>query len=393
MNPSTDLPGSAPKTPTHPNQTFRGLDGLRAVAFLLVFCFHAGYLRFGWMGVQVFFVISGFLITDILLRMKDALPAREYFLKFYARRFLRIFPLYYFFLFAFSGLAAGLASIHYKPHLMEALLAQVKFALLYVFNFAYATKDYADLGVLDHLWSLSVEEQFYLVWPLLVLLVPRRHLRRFFMGGAFAGLFFRALIFLIVKMQIFPFLRTSPPLVVYFMTFSHVDAFSFGAYISRFPLPRAKTVFALLCAAIPLVGILTRYADTGLFEAALALGYDILMPGGYQFIWAYGLLNYFFMHVVYIVVKEKTFAPFLDFAPMRYLGRISYGLYVYHYPVFWLAGEAQMRFEWLSDAGAHTVNLICFLATLALAAVSYRALEAPFLKLKDRFSYTTHAQG
>ena len=75
-----------------------GLDGLRAVAFLIVFFFHTRNLPFGWMGVQLFFVLSGFLITDILLRMKEKLPQREFFIKFYGRRFLRIFPLYYFYL-------------------------------------------------------------------------------------------------------------------------------------------------------------------------------------------------------------------------------------------------------------------------------------------------------
>jgi len=77
----------------------KGLDGLRAVAFLLVFFFHAHFGYFGWVGVQLFFVLSGFLITGILLDMKHSLPMAGYFIKFYGRRFLRIFPLYYLYLF------------------------------------------------------------------------------------------------------------------------------------------------------------------------------------------------------------------------------------------------------------------------------------------------------
>ncbi len=73
-----------------------GLDGLRAIAFLLVFALHTNYLQIGWVGVSLFFVLSGFLITGILLDMKKGLASRQYFLKFYGRRFLRIFPLYYF---------------------------------------------------------------------------------------------------------------------------------------------------------------------------------------------------------------------------------------------------------------------------------------------------------
>src|SRR3990172_1921126 len=88
-----------------------GLDGLRAVAFLIVFFFHTRNLPFGWLGVQLFFVLSGFLITDILLRMKENLPRREFFTKFYGRRFLRIFPLYYFYLLLVAVLILMLPSL------------------------------------------------------------------------------------------------------------------------------------------------------------------------------------------------------------------------------------------------------------------------------------------
>ncbi len=85
-----------------------GLDGLRAIAFLLVFAVHTDYLNFGWAGVQLFFVLSGFLITGILLEMKDALPSGAYFIRFYGRRFLRIFPLYYFYLFLMAVVTSHL---------------------------------------------------------------------------------------------------------------------------------------------------------------------------------------------------------------------------------------------------------------------------------------------
>lgn len=371
-----------------PNNKIPGLDGLRAVAFLLVFGFHTGYVRFGWMGVQIFFVISGFLITDILLRMKDTLLRREYFLKFYARRFLRIFPLYYFFLIGLTGLALGSVSLQFKPGMMETLLDQMKFAFLYVFNFFSATNYYADLGILDHLWSLSVEEQFYIVWPLLILLMPRRYLKRFFAAGIFAGLFFRLLIFLLVGWEIFPFLRTSAPLVVYFMTFSHVDAFSFGAYISRFPLKRPRLVFWTLCLLVPLIGIGTHYAYSGTFESIRALGYDFLMPVSFQYLWAYSLLNCFFMFLIYVVVFERYFVRVLEFPPLPYLGRISYGLYVYHFPVIWLVRQGISEFDLPAGWQSAFVFFASAILTFLLAFLSYHLLEAPLLKLKDRFAYS-----
>ena len=106
-----------------------GLDGLRAIAFLLVFALHTDYLQIGWIGVQFFFVLSGFLITGILLDMKKALPPRDYFTKFYGRRFLRIFPLYYFYLLLMSGVSVGLIAIAFRPNYMKLFLEQTKYAV------------------------------------------------------------------------------------------------------------------------------------------------------------------------------------------------------------------------------------------------------------------------
>ena len=112
-----------------------GLDGLRAIAFLLVFALHTGYLEVGWVGVSLFFVLSGFLITGILLDMKKALESREYYFKFYGRRFLRIFPLYYFYLLIVVLLTSWLITIPYRPIYMQTALDQVKYAVVYLYDF------------------------------------------------------------------------------------------------------------------------------------------------------------------------------------------------------------------------------------------------------------------
>ena len=157
-----------------------GLDGLRALAIFTVLGSHTKNYDFGWMGVQFFFVLSGFLITGILLRMKENLPAQQYFKSFYGRRFLRIFPLYYFYLFLL-GLAAwqtDMIPFKFIQREIEAnVQPQLPYAFLYVYNFLHATEAYHHTPFLSHLWSLSVEEQFYIIWPLILFLTPKEKMK------------------------------------------------------------------------------------------------------------------------------------------------------------------------------------------------------------------------
>jgi len=165
-----------------------GLDGIRAIAFLLVFSVHTDYVYIGWVGVQLFFVLSGFLITDILLRMKDTLRAGGYFKKFYGRRFLRIFPLYYFYLLIMFIVTAALIFYGYRINYMRLYQDQLPYALAYIYNFFNASPAYnGESWLVGHLWSLSVEEQFYLAWPLLIFLTPKKRLKKLFVGAIPGG--------------------------------------------------------------------------------------------------------------------------------------------------------------------------------------------------------------
>lgn len=371
-----------------------GLDGLRAIAFLIIFGFHTDYLPFGWLGVQLFFVISGYLITGILLRMKEKLPTREYFLKFYVRRFLRIFPLYYFYLLLIVIVSTWLLSISYKPKVMKVVLDQVWYAFLYVYNFYSAQRGFNSSPFLDHLWSLSVEEQFYIFWPLLIFFVNEKHLKKLFLAGIIAGPILRLAIFLIYQGGVFESFSYPAPLPIYTLPFSYVDAFAFGAYISRFSIPNARKQLAYLSLAVPLIGFVTQFAANGKFEPFLTLGYRDSMPDAYQFIWGYTLINYLFVVLIYCVTHEKMFVRFLDWAPLQYLGKISYGLYIYHFPITYFFPVnwfiIQIHEIGIPDIFSSSLILMSsFFWTVMVATVSYYALEKPFLSLKDRLaSYT-----
>jgi peptidoglycan/LPS O-acetylase OafA/YrhL len=361
-----------------------GLDGLRAVAFLVLFGLHTDYLQFGWVGVQLFFVLSGYLITGILLRMREKLPAREYFLKFYGRRFLRIFPLYYFYLFLMLVITTWLIAMSYRPNVMRVFADQIWYAILYVYDFFSAYQGFIPSRFLDHLWSLSVEEQFYIFWPFLIFVVPEKSLKNLFLGGILAGPLLRIAVFLVYQSGLIDSFRDPVALAIYPLPFSHVDAFALGAYITRFSIPAAGKQLLYLSIAVPLIGLATHYAATGTIGPISALGYPVTLPNGFQFIWAYTLLNYWFAVLIYCVVHEKRFLPFLEWAPLRYLGRISYGMYVYHFPIIWFASRIRdlgMSGKWVSPL----VALLSFVGTVAIASLSYFLLERPFLRLKDRF--------
>ena len=187
---------------------------------------HTDYLNFGWVGVQLFFVLSGFLITGILLDMKEYLSPKEYYKKFYGRRVLRIFPLYYFYLALITGISVWLKSIPWRPVKMQFFQHQVVYAALYLYDFFYASLKFEHTPLLEHFWSLSVEEQFYIIWPILILLVPKKHLKPLFVGAILSGLLFRILYTVVYKISPISFFRPQMAQALYALPFTHLDAFA-----------------------------------------------------------------------------------------------------------------------------------------------------------------------
>ncbi len=361
-----------------------GLDGLRAIAFLLVFMLHTDYIQFGWVGVQLFFVLSGFLITGILLDMKQGLKPKEYFVKFYGRRFLRIFPLYYFYLALAWGITTWLVTIRYRVNYMKLFSEQVGYALMYIYNFFFASAGYRESKFLDHFWSLSVEEQFYIFWPMLILLVPEKYLKKLFLAGIIIAPIFRALVVLVYRLDV-PFFRDGAAYVVYPLPFSHIDAFAFGAYISRFSIPKAKLQFYLLPILIPILGFTSFYLATGEIGYLTALGFPVAMPRAYQYVWGYSLLNYWFAIIIYCVVREKMLVRFLEWPVLRYLGKISYGLYVYHFPIIWFSWRIRDIWSMEESLAMPLTAIISLIVTIIVASLSYFLMERPILNLKDKY--------
>ncbi len=361
-----------------------GLDGIRGIAFLLVLGVHTDYSLFGWVGVQLFFVLSGFLITDILLRMKQTLPVRAYFIKFYGRRFLRIFPLYYFYIVLMVIVASILLAYNYRPGYMQLFLDQVKYAVFYVYNFFNASAGWEESKLIGHFWSLSVEEQFYIFWPLVILLTPEKHLKKVFFLAIVLGPVSRFVLAILFNRHAFDFLLPDTLIGIYVLPISHLDAFGLGAYLTRYKIFRPRLQLAVLTVLVPLIGFGSQYLITGSIGELSALGYAFPLGNGLKHVWGYSLLNYYFAVLIYCVVNEKLFLKVLEWPFLSYLGKISYGLYVYHYAISWFAGRIR-DFDLPESQAKPLLAIITFLATLIIASASYFFLEKPLLDLKDRY--------
>ena len=365
-----------------------GLDGLRALAYLAVQGGHTNNFSFGWVGVQLFFVLSGFLITGILVRMKETFNRWEYFTKFYGRRFLRIIPLYYFFLGSLIILAILLPYIDFKPLHKEfdgKFWKQIWFAIFYIYDFFHASIFYENSRFLTILWSLSVEEQFYIFWPLIIFLTPAQKRKQLFLVTIALGPVIRLLLSTFYQARPFEILLDYPELAIYVLPFSHIDAFAIGAYISQFEIPRPRMQFFVLAVLVPVLGFASQYYVMGEIYPD-SLGYEFPARFAYKAIWGYSLLNYFFAVTIYSVARTKLFNRILDSFVLSYLGRISYGLYIYHNIIIWFTLKLNFPF----DLGTWGMFFFILTATTAVASLSFFLLEKPINNLKDRY-FPVHA--
>jgi peptidoglycan/LPS O-acetylase OafA/YrhL len=370
------------------------LDGVRGVAILLVIVYHYAALvktdgtlveralyrvtGVGWAGVDLFFVLSGFLITSILYDSKAL--GQHYFRNFYVRRALRIFPMYYVFLAALIVLIPLVAPAQHIA--AEAVSGKVIWYATYLTNVKLNTEPLRtnDFLLSGHLWSLAVEEQFYLVWPALVLLFDRRRLM------AVCGLLVVWGFVLRIGMDVAGVGRY----VTYEITPSRIDTLAVGALIAL-ALREPRDFFLLRrwagpVAAASAVAVVVLFFSTPSFSA-----YDFWVQ-----VVGLSALALLFGAVVLraITANEGTIAHrvFTNSA-LRWLGKYSYAIYLFHWPVTtMLARQSDIPGSMPSFLGTELPGALAFFAvagalTLGAAWVSWQVWESQFLKLKRLFPY------
>ncbi len=329
---------------------------------------------YGVLGVDLFFVLSGFLITGLLLEAKGQ---PHYFRNFYARRTLRIFPLYYFVLTVLFIVVPALTT---PSPLLEVARQHQVWLWTYTSNFYIAaTSSWASLTYVSHFWSLAIEEHFYLLWPLVVLLFRRQVLERICLGIVVAGL----------ALRIGLVLSGMSELSVSVLTPCRIDTLAIGALLAVV-LRREDLGPRLLERAAPLaVGMLGAVVAVSAFGVVTKLGLPVLhqVRGS---LWAF-----FFGALTLLSLGSSpgagALARIFQGRLLRFFGKYSYGLYVYHGLFTWYLVELRANERLDRLFGYHHSLTIAARAVLGVgvstlfAVASYELLEKRFLALKRYF--------
>jgi peptidoglycan/LPS O-acetylase OafA/YrhL len=328
------------------------LDTVRFLAFLGVFVFHCDEHAFayGSLGVQLFFVLSGFLITRLLL-LNETGSRRHDLAVFYARRTLRIFPLYYLVLVVL---------------LLAGRLDHPWWHFLYLHNILMFLEPALTPGATGHFWSLSVEEQFYLLFPLVLLLTPGRYrvllLLGLLVGSSLSRMTLHALF---PESRYWALLPVQGQYLVWGCFAGLFDVAQRSRPVPVGPLLAAGLALHALASADQFGLLLGRPNATGLCPTLHGVGFALVVLA----LW---------------LLPDGRLMRLLTLAPFVYLGKISYGLYVFHNFCYGVDVPLVEALPWL---GVVPGPVLVFAVVVLLASLSWHLFEAPINRLKDWVPY------
>lgn len=350
------------------------LDGIRGCAILLVLLFHCFKTSFfpfsfitgiGWIGVDLFFVLSGFLITGILY---DTKGSKNYLTVFMLKRILRIFPLYYLALLIFFMvlLIPNITSSNMYFH--KGHFNDVIYYLTYTQNIRFALHGWGITDILNHFWSLAIEEQFYMIWPLIIMFSKKNKIILISTLLIVIALFTR---------NFFPERPFS-----YVFTLARIDSLAIGSLASI--LIRRNIVF------------LNKYLFT-IFMFSLTVLFSIVVftrsvdLSNIHFIrYGYTLFSVLFASIIIFTFDSKQIGKFtsrfFENGFLRFLGKYSYGIYVYHWLLY---RGVYMYLE--AKYSLSTIFVLPFiLFVFIISVLSYHFYEVKFLKYKSKIDHNTN---
>ena len=343
------------------------LDGVRALAVGLVLFYHAGIPGFhgGFLGVDVFFGLSGFLITTLLLKeFNDTTTIRP--VHFWIRRFKRLMPALVAMVLASTILAAALYPTGYFPYLVKDALG----AIFYVSNWhlvgSHATyfNSLTAPSILTHTWSLSIEEQFYWAWPLIIFALLRIR-RTPLIVTAVAG---SGAVLSMILMNL-GYTGIGSTTRLYFGTDTHVEGLLLGA-------AAAGLVYVIRLKPVVATGDFNGlFHLMGIFGLLLTLAVTYKAFGNSEFMFKWGFIVVALAVAAMVsslsLVPSSPLAKFFGWGPFAYVGRISYGLYLWHYPIFTVINHFH------TGLTAWTLFALRMAVTIVVTLASYYVLELP----------------
>lgn len=373
---------------------FENLDGLRFFSFFIVFFYHAthsepflltaspfyrniicGITGNGNLGVNFFFVLSGFLITYLLVDEKRSFNTIHV-KSFYTRRILRIWPLY--FLVVLIGYTLYLP---FRLHILHqnTALPPLQYFIFFVSNFymeAHGAQGYSEVLILNTLWSVAIEEQFYLFWPLLFWLVPPKYYKLSVAG--------------VIVISIASRFYCNHFRFIEYHTLSCMGDLAVGAFGALLVIDEDAVVKKYI-KQMPRYGVAIIYLAAMVFYITRDYYYDWIKP-----IWP---IERSIIAIVFLLIIleqnycEQSFFKLSKFKKISFLGTQTYGLYILHVfaIIFFTAITRQLFFKFgISLWALMIVDIVgAYLLSTFLANLSYNYFEKPFLKLKNKYGYIT----
>ncbi|MBL7933355.1 MAG: acyltransferase [Bacteroidia bacterium] len=343
---------------------FKNLNGFRGLAALSILLFHSRIDCFKtlWIGVPVFFALSGFLITRILILSKTG---PNYFKRFYFRRALRIFPIYY------LVLVVSVAWCYASKGSFKLLLYFVLY--LQSFPVSLSIEPRYFYGRMNYTWSLSVEELFYFAWPLIVLICSEKALKKICIVLGLSGLLFKLIpILFFYSSKTDPFVFASLP--------GSIDALMAGAFLGILSLKKKEDLYSffprhsLQISLLAFSTIFVLYYQN--FESAVHFSV-------FKFLLNLAALLLSFTGIAWLISDKSVLAQRLfNNRFMQLTGNISYGLYLYHYLIYIIIWTVAKNFN--LNFSSWIFLPLQIITTYIVAILSWNLIERPLLKLKNK---------
>jgi peptidoglycan/LPS O-acetylase OafA/YrhL len=352
---------------------YPALDGLRGVAIILVLLYHnfnfLPYFIYGWTGVDLFFVLSGFLITSILLNSVDS---KHYLKKFYARRALRILPIY---LLSVAIILLLVSAITRFSEQQEYYHQHQLFLWLNMQNWMYIRFSVpVDSMLLFHCWSLSLEEQFYLFWPFLILLARKpNRIQYLLLLLLVAGIVSRVISWQQLGNTDKNFL---------FQSMTRIDGLCIGSLAATWKSNSNNWFRKFILFCITLIAFHICFFLVTLF-------FFPYLPH-FRFLSYTTIAAVFGIVLAFCIQPDTRFKTLLEIYLLKWFGKISYGLYLYHWPLLVI-----FKFFFIDDLVAMDItadnayiiaSMGALIAAIFASWISYNYFEKIFLRLKERFA-------